>query len=310
MIDLKQCTCNCANFPRIWLCKHIAAINLQSSLSPSKASKRSEIQKQVPAPNPPPITSASDEESIHTLLGDINTLCQWLNALSNDNDTTLNLKALKLAKSKLEKAINSANRFRALPEKDPNRNQKSWPITIQKMGAGGSKTPEEKPSSANAGESTLTLTEQCIGAIKGKRCHKDPDPYAAGERSGKHAKPDALSTAANEHARAAAPPPLSTAVDFPARAPPSTASAGPAEGYFSHANRSEVVPLAYPHSNGVPGLAFSRFLTASPGNVFAPSFSATAGSTYALSNAEMYFWGQITSRNVHTHTHFSLGHST
>ena len=218
------------------MCKHIAAINLQSSLSPSKASKCSEIQKQVPAPNPPPITPASDEESVHTLLGDINTLCQRLNALSDDDDTTLNLKALKSAKSKLEKVIDSANRSQALPEKDPNRNQKSWPITIQKMGAGGSKTPEEKPSSASAGESTLTLTEQCIGAIKGKCRCKDPDPYAAGERLGKRAKPDALPAAANERARTAAPPPLSAAVDFPAHVPPSAASAGPAEGYFSRVN--------------------------------------------------------------------------
>lgn len=215
-----------------------------------------------------------------------------------------------MAKSKLEKVIDLANRSRALPKKDPNRNQKSWPITIQKMGAGGSKTPEEKPSSASAGESTLTLTEQCIGAIKGKCRRKDPDLYAAGKRLGKCARPNALSAAANERAHAAAPPPLSTTVDFPACAPPSAASAGPTEGYFSRANRSVVVPLAYPPSNGVLGLTFSHFPTASPGNAFAPSFSATAGSAYALSNAEMYFRGQITSGNAHAHMHFSLGHST
>ena len=159
-------------------------------------------------------------------------------------------------------------------------------------------------------ESTLTLTEQCIGAVKGKRRRNDPDPYAAGERSGKRAKPDALSAAANERARAAAPPPLSAAVDFPARTSPSAASAGPAEGYFSRATRYEAVPLAYPPSSGVPGLAFSRFPTASAGNAFAPCSSAAAGSAYALGSAEIYFRDQITSGNAHAHTRFSPGHST
>jgi hypothetical protein len=50
------------------------------------------------------------------------------------------------------------------------------------------------------------LTERSIGVAKGK-CHCiHNDPYAGGERSGKHAKPDALSTVANAHACTCAPP--------------------------------------------------------------------------------------------------------
>ena len=145
--------------------------------------------------------------------------------------------------------------------------------------------------------------------MKGKRC-KDPDPYAAGERSGKRAKPDALSAAANERARAAALPPLSAAVHFPALPLPSAASASRAEGYLTCVNRSEVVPLTYPPSSGVLGLTLSPFPAASPGHAFAPLNSTTTRSAYALSNAGMYFRGQITSGNAHAHTHFSLGHST
>jgi hypothetical protein len=99
---------------------------------------------------------------------------------------------------------------------------------IEKIGAGASKTPKEKLTPATASECTLTLTEQCIGAVKGKRRCKDPDAYAAGERSGKHAKPNVLS--------ATALPPLSAAVDFPACASPSTVLASPAEGYSTCAN--------------------------------------------------------------------------
>ena len=302
-IDLKQSTCDCADFPRIRFCKHIGAINVQSSLPPSKAGKFYEIPKPVRAPDPPQVAPTSDEESIDTLLGDINTLCEQLNALSDD--TTLDLKALKSARWSLKKAIGSANGSRALPERDPDRNRKTWPITTHKMGVETSKTTKRKRGPA----SESTLTEQCIGAVKGKR-RKDPDPFAAGERSGKRAKPDALSAAANERARAAAPAPLSAAVCFPARAAPSAASAGPAEGSFARANRSEAVPFAYPPSSGVPGLASSLFPTASPGHTFVRPYSTTAGSAYALSNADVYFRAQISSGNAHADTRFSLGHST
>ena len=194
------------------------------------------------------------------------TLCEQLNALSDD--ITLNLKALKPARWSLKKAISSVNRSRALPERDPDRNQKTWPITTHKMGAETSKTTKRKRGLA----SESTLTEQCIGAVKGKH-RKDPNPFAAGERSGKHAKPDVLSAAANERARTTAPAPLSAAVCFPARAAPSAASAGPAEGSFARVNRSEVVPFAYLPSSGVPGLASLLFPTASPRHAFAQPYS-------------------------------------
>ena len=306
-IDLEQPICNCADFPRIRFCKHIAAINVQSSLPPSKASKSSEIPKPARAPDLPQITLTSVEESVDTLIGDINALCERLNAVTDD--AIPDLKALKSAKLSLKKAIDSANRSRALPERDPNRNRASWPITTQAMGAGTSKTTKRKHGPASETTLTEVPTEQRIGAVKGKR-RKDPDPYAAGERSGKRAKPDALSAAANERARAAAPPPLSAAVHFPALPLPSAASASCAEGYLTRANRSEALPLTYPPSSGVPGLALSPFPAASPGHAFAPLNSATIRSAYALSNAGMYFRGQITSGNAHAHTHFSPGHST
>ena len=125
--------------------------------------------------------------------------------------------------------------------------------------------------------------------MKGKCCI-DPNLYATGERLGKRAKLDALSATANECAHAAAPPPLSTTVHFPTRTPPSAASAGPTEGYLPHVNRSEAVPPIYLPSSSVPGLALLPFPATLPRHAFAPSLSTTAGSAYALSNAEMHFW--------------------
>ena len=50
--------------------------------------------------------------------------------------------------------------------------------------------------------------ERSIGAAKGKHRRVHSDPYAGGERSGKRAKPDAISAVANANARvhACAPP--------------------------------------------------------------------------------------------------------
>jgi hypothetical protein len=55
--------------------------------------------------------------------------------------------------------------------------------------------------------------ERCIGPIKGRRQRglDDDDAYAGGERSGKRAKPDVTTAAANARARAAAALPPSVA---------------------------------------------------------------------------------------------------
>ena len=57
--------------------------------------------------------------------------------------------------------------------------------------------------------------EWSIGATKGKCCCIHNDLYAGGERSGKYAKPNVLSAAANAHAHADMPitimPPSATA---------------------------------------------------------------------------------------------------
>ena len=50
------------------------------------------------------------------------------------------------------------------------------------------------------------FTEHSVGAIKEKHKRLHEDPYAGGERSGKRAKPDAQSQAANAHMHMDVPP--------------------------------------------------------------------------------------------------------
>jgi len=303
LINLTQSICDCKDFPRIRLCKHIAAVNEHFPALRSKGSSFSKIlecmrDQDLPQSTPKP---NADEECV-VLLKDINALCQQLTTLNND--ATPDLEALKTVKHSLKAVIASANRSRALPEKDNfNPNQKTWAEMAECIGA--QKAPRWKP-----GPSSGNITEQCIGAVKGKR-HKYSDPYAAGERSGKHAKPDVVSTAANDRARATVPPPPPSAATLsPACMSPSAAAVGSAEGSITHANPSTGGPLTYPPSSAVPGLVFLTFPAAWPGSVFAPPSAASPGLAYAGTNAQVFFWAEITPRNAFAHPHFTPGPST
>ena len=299
-IDLTQSTCNCKDFPRIQLCKHIAAVNVHFPALCSEGSSPSEIPECVcnqDLPQSAPVSDADKERVV--LLKDINALCQQLLAVSDD--ATPDLEALKSVKCGLKAAIALANGSRAFPEKDDfHPNQKTWAETAARMGV--QKAPKRKPGPVGG-----STTEQCIGAVKGKR-RKYSDPYAVGERSGKRAKPDAVSAAANERARATVPPPPPCAAALaPARASPSAAAAGSAEGSFTCANPSTGGPLTFPPSSTVLGLVFSRFPTAWPGSAFAPPSAAFPGFAYAGTDAQTMFRGEITPGNAPTHAHLFPG---
>jgi len=300
-IDLTQSTCNCKDFPRIQLCKHIAAINEHFPALRLKGSSFSEIPERMRNQDLPQSTPKPNADKEHVvLLKDINVLCQQLTALSND--ATPNLEALKTVKHSLKPVIALANRSQALPKKDDfNPNQKTWAKIAKCMGA--QKAPRWKP-----GLSSRNITEQCIGTVKGKR-RKYSDPYAVGERSGKCTKPDAVSAAANDHARATVPlpPPPSATVLSPTCMSPSAAAAGSAEGSITHANPSTGGPLTYLPSSAVPGLTFSTFPTAWPRSAFVPPSAASPGLAYAGTNAQVFFWAEITPGNVFMHPHFTLG---
>src|SRR5216683_1195015 len=62
------------------------------------------------------------------------------------------------------------------------------------------------------------MTAQSIGVAKGKCCWVHSDPYAGGKRSGKRAKPDVTSAAANARAHVCAVP-LSTTAPTPSTPP-------------------------------------------------------------------------------------------
>ena len=289
-INLNQPTCNCDDFPRIWYCKHIAAIHVHFPQLFPKGSNPSEIPERVHASDPPQ-RAPSPEEGSTDILKDINVLCQQLNAVSDPS--ILDLQALQSVRIALKMVTALAKGSRALPEIDDfSPNQKTWTETAVRMGV-RKKSPKRKDSPVGRN------TEQRIGASKGKRSRKYSDPYAAGERSGKRAKPDAVSTAANECAcaRAAVPTPtvhpLRAAVLAPTCTSPSTAATGSAAPFFHHANLSAALLLAHSASSAGSGLAFLHLSAALPGRVFAPPSGTGLGLTHAEESSEKKFRAEI-----------------
>ena len=208
-IDLNHSTCNCRDFPRSRFCKHLAAIHVHfPHLCPKESSPpiNLEISGTSGPPQSAPIADnrriSSPQESVQTLLQEIKLLSQQLDdkigGLADDPNPDV-MKAIRSAKHSLTAAIASTQGLRALPDKeDVAWNQNTWAETAERMGY--KRAPKHRLSGEHG------ITERSIGSRKARKQRQHTDPYAGGERSGKRAKPDALSAAAN--ARARAPPTL------------------------------------------------------------------------------------------------------
>ena len=200
-IDLDRAYCDCMDFPKAQFCKHIAAVYVHfPHLAPNDIGYTiipSEATQDTVKPH-----ARKPEESLQSLTQDIAILSQVLisgharDQSSDGPSESSAMEAFRLAKHSLTAAIASTRGTSALPEKEwiaPN--QKSWPETAERMGVKRAPTRKRLPEERG-------ITERAIGAAKGKRQRIHQDPYAGGERSGKRAKPDALSAEANARARA------------------------------------------------------------------------------------------------------------
>jgi hypothetical protein len=223
-IDLHRETCDCTDFPRAHFCKHIAAIHVH--FPHLVASKPCSIvpPNATQVPDKPQCASTSLlEESLQSLTQEIVRVSQSLTSGSITQSTPAPavMEAVRSAKyslSALSAAIASTEEVSALPERDRIApNQKSWPETAKRMGV--KRAPKRKRLPEERG-----ITEQSIGVAKGKKRRLHQDPYAGGERSGKRAKPDALSAAATTQARACMAPSGPSPLMPTSQAPPSAAT--------------------------------------------------------------------------------------
>ena len=221
-INLSSYTCTCSDFPRIQLCKHLAATihffggEKEGEFGPQAPDNASEPD--MPKSPVPRDGSTKSRASVISAVNDVARLAQEILEVAPANPDPEMAKSIQMARSQLNAIRLSMNDSASrLPEKEQIApNQLSWPPTAARMGVKRGEKRRRKVDSA--------LTADHIGVPKRKR--PTDDPYGAGEHSGKRAKPDAVSTAANTRARAAKEkaaerPPLPTAppASLPTRLP-------------------------------------------------------------------------------------------
>jgi hypothetical protein len=209
-VNLLTYTCTCLDYPRIRLCKHIAATvhffggGLEGgALGPHAPVNPSEAEPDIPKSpghqdgnDGSSVGKSRKKTSLISALNYINRLTHDILEMAPEDPNPETIKSVKLAGSQLNAVLISltgGNESR-LPEKEQIApNQLSWPPTAACMGV--------KRGEKRRGKVDSALTAEHIGVPKRKR--PNDDPYGAGEDSGKRAKPDAVSAAANARARAA-----------------------------------------------------------------------------------------------------------
>ena len=213
--------CDCRDFPRVKLCKHVAAVQHyfggKHSAPPTQPGPTApDSQETASAAAITPGNTNQENAAHHSALliaaaNDLITLSRQL--LTQAPSATPELvKSVHSVRSHLS-VVASATGDSQLPEKEAIApNQLSWPETAKRMGV--------KWGGKRKGKVNGALSAQLIGELNRKRNRTDQDPYGGGEHSGKRARPDARSVVANTRARAAAEP-----AKEPAPVPPLPASA-------------------------------------------------------------------------------------
>ena len=172
-VDIHRSTCECEDFPRIWFCRHIAAILFQfpelspqeinSRLSPRSSPEGTESQGCLQC-----VHVHRPKETLQVLTQDISMLSQTLAAMQAAQSTESTaaqsdavIKAAHSAKHSLMAAIAATQGNTALPNLDVIPwNYKSWMETAKQMGITKSKCLHPAKDSR--------LTAWTISIVKGK----------------------------------------------------------------------------------------------------------------------------------------------
>ncbi len=201
VVELSTQKCDCADWPRVELCKHVTAVahffgnvdqqseELEDILETAqRALQRSE--------------SPGTESSVRALSIVENLVAasqEYLGGGAPSSPGTIcNLKIVETHfTATVQKSRSSES---PLPDKEiiPPNQGTEWTETVKRMGAKQRQRP--RPTSSSPPEASAT---ELIGALNRKR-KQITDPYSGGVHSGKHAAPDAQTASQNAEARARA----------------------------------------------------------------------------------------------------------
>ena len=271
-VELGLQSCDCPDWPRIRLCKHLAAAahyfgngDLQIEPAPKTAQPIREGS----------LGAQSDAGSAASIVENVIAVSR---AFLNDGapSSPATVRSLQMVESHLTAVVHiSRSQEDPLPDKENlPPNQDTWAETAERMGA---KRKRRSPPTGSSPEPPPSARE-LIGPLNRKKLRvKLTDPYSGGVSSGKRAAPDAQTAAQNAEARAhaAAAPSLSLSQPLKRgrkRAVVSTSQPPPPPAPLP----SLPPPHAFPPSSAPPALPYTAAAAAylsqtRPTNMHAPA---------------------------------------
>jgi len=203
LIDHGKDSCNCPDWPRVRLCKHIAAVAHFSSEESIELTRATRIPAPQIQENSQDAQSDAGPASDASMVPILENMISVSRELLSDGPPSSpgTVRSLQQVESHLMAVIQNLRASQsALPDKESLLpNQRTWTKTAERMGAKQRKRPHPTNSSP-----TVPATER-IGILNRKQPRvKNTDPYSGGLWSGKDAALDAQTAAQNVNARARA----------------------------------------------------------------------------------------------------------
>jgi hypothetical protein len=209
LVDLGNQSCDCPDWPKVWLCKHVSAVDhffghsdLQMAVCPKTPPPNGEVLPDVRS-NGATATATILENVINVSRGALS------DGVPSSTETVRSLRAVEAHLTAVVRSTRSSESPLLDQEQIlPNQHGSMWAETAKRMGTSQgqkrSRATPKPPSSAR------------IGDLNRKQARvKITDPYSGGVRSGRAAAPDARSAAQNTEARAHTAPTASTPTPAP-----------------------------------------------------------------------------------------------
>jgi hypothetical protein len=222
LVDLGNHQCDCPDWPRVRLCKHVSAVAHLFGREDQQIDV--DVDDRVPKTTPPPpIREGSPDADSDASAAAASSILENVITVSREflNDgvpsSAGTVQSLRVVEAHLTAVVrNSRSSESPLPDKEeipPNQRASMWTETAKRMGA-TRRRKRAQPSTTSSPEPPATAR---IGDLNRKQARvKFTDPYSGGVSSGRNAAPDARTAAQNTEARA-----LATAAANGADPPPS-----------------------------------------------------------------------------------------
>ena len=201
LVKLCEKSCDCPDWPRVQLCKHVAAISHffeTVELTFESVDLAIETINSAVALVEMEDSEDSRSDASATILEKVISVSrEFLSDGAPSSPDTV--RSLQVVEAHLTAVVQSSRSLESLlPDKEEiPPNQHSWTETAQQMGVQRQK--QCHPATTSSTEPSAT---QHIGELNHKRpCLQDKDPYSGGMNLGRHTAPDAQSAAQNTEAR-------------------------------------------------------------------------------------------------------------